>query len=1498
MRKATCRLLLSACLLMVPTNSAVLFNFSGQLASQEVGFLEDFVLAKDREKVLKQLVPGTELYYYYHSIHFQNNQQLEKVDALLKPWIKRFGETQRVKQIKNRQALLKYSDDPQATLAYLAKELNLYFNHQRKIPETQRELPTKLDPKFISTDRLLEQALSRYSNTAGLNDQGLLLLAERKLTKTQRRHLLERLQFPDYPNLVDLIVADLKQRDSRGFGSMKIHSALTIKQLDQVARKFTKAMRLEKYVNIYLTKLHPSEDVNWQADRVEHRKYLDRLWDFARDLNPRFNSLKACILFRRLELDRQEGRYDRKLFMEYLKLPRNVGYINPIIVKEVASRRHIVNLNANYADRIMLLPIVNDEPTIQHYLHHFLLEAEDSKDFEAYVRDTYLRRQFAITKILNGIGDTEKWASMLAPEEYKQVLDRVDVEFLSTNPEFFQAADDVELELFIKNVDTLIVKVFEINTQNYYRKHKQEIDTDVNLDGLVPNFEETFTYDEPPALRKKRQYKFPQLKDRGVYVVDFIAGGKSSRALIRKGRLQVSDQVTAAGQLFSVIDQSGAMVKDANLWIAGSRYYPQKDGKILVPFSTRPGRVNAIITEGDFSCLQKFTHVAENYEFKAAMVIDRENLTRSNKARVLIRPSLKIVGGNPVPVGLLKNSKLVVTSVNLDGISSTRVIDDLNLSEKSETICEFVVPPRLKTISLALSAEHRNLSLNEMQTVTANQSYTINLIDQSDVIQDIHLVPSVHGYFLELLGKSGEVRNKQAVRISLQLEYFKSPVNVDLQSDEKGLISLGNLRKVRSITATPIGGTAKTWQINTQDQNYSRTIHAIKGMPIELPAPAGVVHRTRENLSLFELRRSTIVADHFDSIQVQEGLITISELEPGDYLLRLTDQSQTGSIGFRNINIKVTDGKQADNVLVGNFRHLEVRRNPALNVSRITTNQNKIRIQLENADDYTRLHVVANRYQPAFNAYRSFAQIRDLEPWNRNPSIRRSVYMEGRKIGDEYEYILRRKYAKQYPGNMLERPSLLINPWEVQTTSNTSQVAQAGNEYGRVGNQPDRSAQRKKAEQNGPGGVQDFANLDYLGEGAVLLANLRPSKNGIVTIDRAKLGASQHVRVIALNAFNTIQRNIDLPLMKLDPRDARLADSLNPDKHFSQSKQIEVLNKGETLLIEDIVSAKFQQYDDLGDVYQLFLTLNPATHLPKFEFILNWEDHPIEKKQELYSKFACHELNFFLMHKDPIFFSRVIEPHLKNKRDKTFLDLWFLNENLDEFTSPWKYARLNAFEKILLAQRLEERSVDIIRNLNEAYWLTPTTRTQFDSLYDTTILGFELNRLSIPRGEVLNGLGRSNLPELSKVRRFEELNGLEVAKGQSPTEGSEFSGGAGVGGIGLGSESSTDKDFADSFGVDGGSVKKGRVRVRSKNMFEIEDEEFDDHLGEREIVNGKSEGVVRGSRLGKLFRKKQPAEFSVTAEDQSQSSDGTSARMRRGLSRMACRASPKVERAP
>src|SRR6478735_11201876 len=98
----------------------------------EIGFLEDFALAKDRAAVLKQLIPGTEDYYYYHCLHYQNTEQWDQVDKLLKAWVDRYQWTGRAIEIQNRQALLTYNQNPGRALELIRNRLNLQFNHQRE----------------------------------------------------------------------------------------------------------------------------------------------------------------------------------------------------------------------------------------------------------------------------------------------------------------------------------------------------------------------------------------------------------------------------------------------------------------------------------------------------------------------------------------------------------------------------------------------------------------------------------------------------------------------------------------------------------------------------------------------------------------------------------------------------------------------------------------------------------------------------------------------------------------------------------------------------------------------------------------------------------------------------------------------------------------------------------------------------------------------------------------------------------------------------------------------------------------------------------------------------------------------------------------------------------------------------------------------------------------------------------------------------------------------
>ncbi len=120
----------------------------------EIGFMEQFVLAPDRSVVLSQLVPGTEDYYYYHCLHYQNLQQYDRVEELLAPWIERYKDTPRNREIRNRQALLTYGENPQGTLQYLTQALGLRFDHQRDTVDRASQLPARLDPALLSRERL------------------------------------------------------------------------------------------------------------------------------------------------------------------------------------------------------------------------------------------------------------------------------------------------------------------------------------------------------------------------------------------------------------------------------------------------------------------------------------------------------------------------------------------------------------------------------------------------------------------------------------------------------------------------------------------------------------------------------------------------------------------------------------------------------------------------------------------------------------------------------------------------------------------------------------------------------------------------------------------------------------------------------------------------------------------------------------------------------------------------------------------------------------------------------------------------------------------------------------------------------------------------------------------------------------------------------------------------------------------------------------------------
>ncbi len=1334
------------------------------LKAQDIGYVEDFALADDRAKALKQLIPGTPEYYYYHCLHYQNTGAFDKIDELIKIWIERHGRTAQVEEILNRQALLTYEKDPKKSLEFIRWRLNLQFAHAKDVLDARPNLPTRVDPALISQDAFTREALQRYqSSLQGFKDSMLDTLATQPLSGERRRELLNRLTRPDVPNLVKLVIDDLKFEHSAGFGSLAVHKQMLQPQLDELLKAMPHLLNEVGFVSAYILKLQPPAGVDLQHDPKEHAAYLDRVWAFAQKLVPAFNSVKAHILYNRLVLDRTQGIYDKDRFIEYLKLPRAVFYMNEAYMERPECRDHHVNFQQTF-EWSALPAIVTDEPLLRDYLMNFFVKEETYQPYAVYLRDDYLKAVFAETRIVNGLGDMEKWYSLLNdPAKYQALKDRIDIDFAHTNRKNFNAADAVSLDVDIKNVKTLLVKVFEINALNYYQQHKREVNSAINLDGLVANEEKTYTYEDPPLRRVRRHFDFPVLKNPGVYVIEFIGNGMSSRALINKGQLRFVERTGTAGHIFNVFNDSNKPVPAAKIWLDGHEYRADKDGAISIPYSTKPGSQPVVLIDGQFASLANFQHQGEAYRFSAGFYVDREALLKRRKAQVLVRPVLRI-NDLQVTVGLLEEVSLSIQSTNRDGISSTLEVKDFKLSDDKESVYEFHVAENLLQLSFTLRAKVKSLSEGGKKLdLRADRSLNVNLIDKSDKIQSLLMERTDAGYSLLLLGKTGEPRADQPVALTFTHRDFNFQLQAQVQTNEAGRIVLGALPGIAHLAGNSADGQGYDWHFSQDDHSYPGAIHGKAGQLIRVPYMGSVQQPTRAAFALLERRGSgdVVCKDYFDSLGVAGGFVELKNLPAGDFELLLKESGD-------KIRIRVGDGEVQEGYVLAAHRQLEIKNPDPLQISSIDAGADAIKIQLKNAGPGARVHAVATRIMPAFSIQRHLGISESLDPEMIVSSDPDSVYLTGRNIGDEYRYILERRYAQKFPGNMLQRPSLLLNPFALTPTEIGLDDGSGGGSFGsRHGGGRRLMVKRQGGSKATESNTGMIPNLDFLPEGSIVLSNLVPDKDGIVTIARKDLGGRQHLQILAVDDANSAFRELALAPAPWAPLDLRLNNGLDPAKHFTEQKQVTVLTAGKALTIDDVGVSNIEPYDSLGKLFALYGTLSNDARLAEFRFILDWPKLKPEEKRALYSKYACHELNFFLSRKDPEFFKAAILSYLQYKKDKTFLDRYLLNEDLSEYLKPWAYARLNVVEQILLSQRIQATRENTARDVKDRHDLLPPDMERFNFLFKTALQGSALET-----GEAIKGLReageRQALKDQAPGVAGQELQNLNKALAEKP----------------------------------------------------------------------------------------------------------------------------------
>ena len=1295
-------------MLMRPTNVSALFFASiwaclpaARVVSQSLpgGFRETFALATDRQAALAQLIPGTEDHFYFSCLLRQHERKLDEVPPLLASWVERHGRTDRVLEIETRQALLNYDRDPNGTTKWLVDRLQISFDQQQQVPGKPSELPTSLDASLFDRDRLLQRALESRSNSLdGLGKGALRDLAKKGVPTELLRPLLQRVDDSSMPKLVEMVVRERRIKDAANWGALAAHGVLTLAQLQEIAQQLPAVLDDAAFVEAWLRRMQPSREVDLAVDSGAREQHIAQLEAFVQSLPVAHSSLKAHVLFHRLQHDLARGVVDEAKLEAYLRLPHVNERTNPEVLE---AQRSVKPIRPGQRFETGLPVPENDSRLVRACFEHVFAKSDSFDRWTPFVRVEWVRRVFAETKLLSGQGDMARWYALLEdPQGYEGLLQRVELSFAPTQPQRFDAAADAFVEVDIKNVPMLLVKLYRIDAAAYLREQGKDVDASIDLDGLVANEEQVVKSTEPPVRRVRRTFRFDALKNPGVYVVELVGNGVSSRAVIRKGSLRVVERRSAAGHAFSVFDERGNPVKDAVGYHSGREIAADADGEILVPFRVARDMSSVVVRSGAVASLHRFDHAAEAPQLEVGVFVERETLLSGERCKILVRPSLSVANAS-APLSLLQKAELRIVARTRDGASPTQTTKIVEFPRDGEFVHEFESPRGLVSLDVSLHGSFRKASDgSDLELSASAPTIAMNGIEQTPLIAAPLVGRSSEGWFFELLGRNGEPVVGRAVSLRMRMRDFVDAVEASAQTDAKGRIALGALPGVDSLTASVANGLDGQWTLADAHVTPSR-LHGVASETLRLPLPEASA-LSAEVATLVELRDGAPMRDASDALALEEGQLLLRGLAVGDYLLRLPQRGE-------RIDVSISAGTKHGSWLVSPVRALRADGVARLAIANVASQDEAVVVRLRNAGSDARVHAFATRYQPAFDPLALSMPLRSPAPPELAFEHSECDYQQGRRIADELRYVLERRYAQKRPGNMLPQPSLLLNQWALEQAEATH--GEGGGSGGRFGGRSGGKAvgfggglTREDGRATNPNA---YAALDFLAVQPGVVANLRGDAEGMVRIPRASLGRGQMITVVALDGDDAEVRTLALPLQDLAPRDLRLARAFDAGVPMAEQERMEFVAAGQSTRIGDVASTRMRTLATIGDAHAMLASLIGSPDLAQFAFVTRWPSLSEDERRQLYRDHACHELHLFLYFKDRAWFDSVLRPYLANKAQREFLDDWMLGEDVSSYLEPRRFERLNLVERILLLKRLPGQDASLRRYVDDLAALQP-----------------------------------------------------------------------------------------------------------------------------------------------------------------------------------------------
>ena len=1245
-----------------------------QVEGLPIELLEGFVLAPDRGAFTSGLLPGSTGQRALSILAGLEQQRFGEVEGLLSAWRRERPagpDLEALEALEARLALLRYPVEPERTWDFLARLFPEAPTARGFGGGSADSKAFELDPERVSEARYRalrgekdEIEFQRWSRGARWN------FDPRGLPIADQQHWLKSGVRPDAPALPAVLFALFDREAQPAFEGLVGKTRLLPEQLEGLAAAHPELLAQDSFLKAWIEAHGAAEGGAEAPGAVQAR--LDGL---ARRLPPSKAGLALRIELAGLRADRAAGRLDEQRLGRALALGADEELADRRLVAALELGGYVFGTNP----KVDLPALSQAQGLVRPHLLQALAGRPDLGPYAQWLDADAGRALWVEAQLLAGdprldllrerLGDDTRFAELEARRE---------LSFDPALPARFPADSELAIGVHTKGLRELGARLFALDPAALVRGGLADA-VDLDLTGFEPLETQRILLRDNPFERQVQRLEFKAAKAPGLYLIELHGAGLRSRLLVHKGGLFAECRPSAAGTAVRLVDELGRPRPGARLWLEQREFVADGAGLLFLPFAPVRRTEHAVLLDSGRVGLERVSLYAEEYELGLSAHVETESLRPGASAELLARPHLELAGA-PLPLALLADLALELSAELPGGQRCLRRYGDLELPERGEWRLPFEVPAQASRWRLRLSARIQPTGGGApLELHSEEVAFDAARVRQSEQPAALLLARSDQGYALELRGRAGEPYPGQELVCWFHRRGYPQRLGLSLCTGADGRVRLGSLEGIKQIEVEYGGLASGNFTLEHSDLDWPEVVHAGEGEAVRLPLPVDLGATAR--FSLLERRGEAYASDRGAALRREPAALIIESLPPGDYSLFCVERD-------RELLLRI-----APSAPEPGQRRLERRDPSALAIAAVDADAERLNLRLAGVDPGTRVYLLAGRYASERPWSEALAPVSARAPAVYQQAPETLKLRTGARLSDEERYVFERRFLPKFPGSLLERPGLLLAPWDRDRVDLGSGEGASGG-----GAQSQGGGNRRGPDAQGHGGAAgvrssgaSFPDLAALPAGPRLLGPLTPDGEGRVSIKRAALGDGPWVRILALSERGIASATWLGPERPWTPRPLAAAP-LEPGAlaaapaplPLRERRLVHGLAPGEGLSLGgDQASAAIA---DLAAAFDLLAGGPEAQEFSRFRFLTRWPTLDAEQRLELYDSHVCHELNFFLKRRDPEFFAAVVLPALRNKGQRDLFDRWLLGEPLQEFLAPARFQRLSAFERLLLLE--------------------------------------------------------------------------------------------------------------------------------------------------------------------------------------------------------------------